>query len=119
MIKIEELAIIDTAIRDHVIAFNNMGYETFTSCAGHFWDINSYPYISFKKYDDELYTAARFCGLDVRDFRDDNPFDGEGCEMGIYAKEPSDTEGFVYCLENLLMYLNVRKQTISQQEEIQ
>lgn len=108
---------IDTAIRDHVIALNNLGYETFTSCAGHFWDPDTYPYISFVRYDDELYAAARFCGLDVTDFRSHNVFDSKGYSMAIYAKEPSDTEGFVYCLENLLMYLNVRQKINSQKEE--
>ena len=99
---------LDSAIRDHVIAFNNLGFCTFASCAGHEWAPADYPYISFIDYNVKIATAARHYGLDVRDCRDMKA-QGYGYALAIYARNEGDTEGFVKALNALLQFLYVSK----------
>lgn len=104
----DELETVDTAIRDYVFAFNNLGFKTFASCAGHEWLPADYPYIAFTDYNAELAVAARHFGLDVKDCRSFKS-EGYGYALAIYAKREADTEGFVKALNSLLQFLYISK----------
>ena len=108
MIPAEELLEVDTAIKDHVLAFNNLGLGTFASCSAHPWCPADYPYIAFTDYNTELAVAARHFGLDVRDCRDMKA-EGFGYALTIYARKEGDTEGFVKALNSLLNFLYISK----------
>lgn len=115
MIIDNQVVEVDSEIRDQIRLLNELGYKTFTSCAGHEWEPQVYPYISFCDYNIRVDIAAPFCGLDFKDTRHFN----RGYGMSIYAKREGDTEGFVRGLNELLKILLVIKMLEDKLEDVE
>lgn len=106
MISDKDLSTVDVGIRDQIIQFNLMGFETWACCSGHVYDPHSDPYVAFLYYDERIEVCAKLCGLDfVRFQKGERPW-----EMTLYGNEyeiemfPDKLNNMIYLLKKIEMY---------------